>query len=411
MNRSGIKISATVFSLALLLGGGFFFVACDEEPIGIQPSHSGKPDPVSNVTYTSLPGGASLRYTIPDCEDLLYIKAVYTRNGEECESRASIYSDTLLVEGFGDTEPKRINIIAVDRSRNESDPYPIDIVPATPDVFTIAETMEITPDFGGIHIYWDNPNQREISVWLLIEDSINPGEYIPLETFYSSAVKGSVAKRGMDTIPVNIQVFAQDRWENRTEIRNLSITPIFETLFDYNLIIPFHLPGDGPHYNSNIYGSWGAKGLWNNSWGGDHGYSSAGGTGIWPQSLTTDLGQTGKISRLRVHQRMGNYTWKEGNPRKFEVWGRATITNYNDGSWDGWTKMGDFESIKPSGLPFGEYTAEDEAVARDGEDFVFDPSNPPVRFLRFLIKQTWAGGDNWQSSEFEIFGDNRSETF
>jgi len=406
MKIKNIIMNSKYLLITGLLAVGFMW-SCDEEPIGIQPVDNVAPGKVSNVTYRSLPGGASLRYSIPDDEDLLYVKAVYTRNGQECESRASIYADTLLVEGFGDTSPKTIKVIAVDRSRNESEPVSIDIVPETPDIFTIAATMEITPDFGGIHIYWDNPNQREISVWLLIEDSINAGEYVPLETFYSSAVKGSVAKREMDTIPVNIQVFAQDRWGNRCDTRSLTITPIFETLFDYNLIIPFHLPGDGPHYTTNIYGSWGAKGLWNNVWGGDNGYSSQGGTGIWPQSLTTDLGQIGKISRIRVHQRMGSYTWMEGNLRKFEIWGRLTITDYNDGSWDGWTKMGDFESIKPSGLAVGSYTAEDEIIARDGEDFIFDPSNPPIRFMRILVKQTWAGGDNWQSGEIEVFGDNR----
>ena len=393
--------------LLSLLVSGIFWSCGDEEPIGLQPMDKIPPGQVTNVSFHPLPGGASIRYSLPKDEDLLYIKAVYERNSTICESRASIYSDSLLVEGFGDTNPKNIKIIAVDRSKNESTPYLLQITPETPDIFRIAETLEITSDFGGIHLYWDNPNRREISVWLMIEDSVNAGEYYPLETFYSATPRGDVSHRGMDTIPVNVAIFAQDRWENRCEITYHTLTPIFETNFTYSKIIPLTLPGDGPHYNSDHNGSWGLKGLFNNVWGGDNGYSSQGGTGKMPQSVTCDLGQKGKISRIRVHQRMGSYTWQEGNPRKFEVWGRETITDYNDGSWDGWTLLGDFESFKPSGLPFGEYTADDEAVARDGEDFVVDPNKPVVRFIRILVKQTWAGGDNWQSGEIEFFGDNR----
>ncbi|MDR1860707.1 MAG: DUF4959 domain-containing protein [Bacteroidales bacterium] len=402
MSNSLNKIVKVAHSLCVILL--LFFASCKEESVGLQPQHSNKPAPVYNVDYKPRPGGASITYTLPDVADLLYIKAVYERNGQQCESRASIYTDTLLVEGFGDTEPRTINIYAVDRSRNESDPYELTIIPDTPDILRIGESLEISADFGGIHLGWENPNRREISVWLMVEDSINAGEYVPLETFYSAAAKGNVAARGMDTLAVNVSVFVQDRWENRCETQYATITPLYEVLFDYRLITPIELPGDGP---TVVMGSsWFLDGMWNGIWGGDNGYSSRQNTGNWPHSLTCDLGQTGKISRIRIHQRMGNYTWQEGNLRNFEIWGRMDI-NYGDGSWDGWTKLMECESIKPSGLPFGEYTAEDEAIARDGEDFTNDPANPPIRYLRIRVTRTWAGGDSFQCGEMEIFGDNR----
>ncbi|MDR0724958.1 MAG: hypothetical protein LBF59_02980, partial [Prevotellaceae bacterium] len=95
----------------------------------------------------------------------------------------------------------------------------------------------------------------------------------------------------------------------------------------------------------------------------------------------------------------------EGNLRIFEVWGCQTLDP--TGSWDSWTKLMECESVKPSGLPLGENTNEDEAMARDGEDFINSPSNPKVRYIRIKVLRTWAGGDNFQITEIEVFGDNR----
>lgn len=50
---------------------------------------------------------------------------------------------------------------------------------------------------------------------------------------------------------------------------------------------------------------------------------------------------------------------------------------------------------------------EDVAVATNGEDFAFPSSNPKIRYIRIKVTQTWAGGDNFQIMELDIFGDNR----
>src|SRR3546814_4699641 len=45
------------------------------------------------------------------------------------------------------------------------------------------------------------------------------------------------------------------------------------------------------------------------------------------------------------------------NPRRWEVWGSNEPAE--DGSYEGWFKLADCESYKPSGAPVGELTAED----------------------------------------------------
>jgi hypothetical protein len=389
-----------IISTIVILAAVSVWNACNEEPVGQQPTDNISPGAVSGVKVENIPGGANLTYSLPDDEDLLYVKAVYSRKqGEESESRTSLYRDVLKVEGFGDMQPREVRVIAVDRSRNESAPVTVMVEPLEPEVVTIGKTLDLTADFGGVHAYWENKNRAEISVTLLQEnDSLM--EFIPIETFYTSTAEGEGAARGMDTISCRFGVYVQDHWGNRSEVKYYELTPIYEALFDRLKFRDASLPGDGPHFSS-----WPLSRAWDGIWNADQGYSSEAGSGIWPQSVTIDLGVLGQISRIRYHQRMGNSIFAEGNPRIFEVWGCETLDP--TGNWDSWIKLMDCESIKPSGQPMGENTNEDIAVARDGEDFICSPQNPKVRYIRIRVLRTWAGGSNFQLTEIEVFGDNR----
>jgi hypothetical protein len=73
MLLSGVRALAPV---CLILS----FLSCNEEPIGRQPVDGDAPGEVSDVTWYATPGGAVFRYTLPDNRDLLYVKAVYSRD-------------------------------------------------------------------------------------------------------------------------------------------------------------------------------------------------------------------------------------------------------------------------------------------------------------------------------------------
>lgn len=377
---------------------GFIALACKEEPFWQEPVDTRPPGEIANVEVENIPGGAVLRYTLPQDEDLLYVKAVYSlKDGITSEVRASLYNDTLQIQGFGDTAERQVKLIAVDRSRNESQAVEATIAPLEPPVVTIGGTLDLIPDFGGVHAYWQNPSRAEISVVILKED--HNKEYVPLETFYSSVKIGEGAKREMDTIPVNIGAYVQDRWGNRSETKYYTLTPIFETKFDRNKFNAVELPGDQP----SAFG-WVKPRMWDDIMG-DQGYSSPGGSGVWPHSVTIDLGVVVQMSRLRVFQRQGSYVYAEGNPRKFEVWGAEQLDG--SGNWSSWTKLMDCTSVKPSGLPMGQNTDEDVSRAYNGEDFICPVTAPRVRYIRIKVTQTWSGGDNFQISELQFFGDNR----
>lgn len=374
--------------------------ACSEEPIGQQPIDADPPGPVSNVSVENIPGGAVLNYSLPDDEDLLYVKAVYSlKNGVESEARASLYSDTLTIEGFGDTSAREVSLIAVDRSRNESSPVSVTVEPLTPPVVTIGETLDMIADFGGVSAYWTNELRAEVSVVMLMED--NNGEYVPVNTIYSTMVDGTGSYRGLDTITGNFGIYVQDRWENKSEVKYFSLTPLFEKQLDRLKFSEITLPGDEP----SAYG-WTLPHLWDGIVSKNSGFHT-GATGNWPQYVTFDLGVLAKISRVKVFQRTG-YEYRHGNPRNYEFWGCAELTDeILTGGWDGWTLLMECESIKPSGLPLGQTSAEDIAWAAAGEEFINSPYNPKVRYIRLKVTRNWSDGNLFHLTELEFYGDDR----
>ncbi len=385
-------------NILLLIIFCFSAFACEQETYWQQPLDSTAPGPVSGVSVINTPGGAILTYKLPVDEDLLYVKVLYQlKDSKTSEVRASLYTDTLEIEGFGDTSERVVRLYAVDRSRNESPETDATINPLEPPVKTIGKTLQLIPDFGGVHAYWTDSTRAKISAVILKKD--NNDEYAPVGTFYSSVIDGDGAARGMDTIPSDFGVYVQDRWENRSDTLFCNLTPLYETEFDKNKFSAVYLPNDAEEYPG-----WVISNIWDGTTG-NNGFSSTGGTGVWPQSITIDLGVVGQISRITLFQRLEPYIFAEGNLRKFQVWGCVTLDP--SGSWDSWTELMDCTSVKPSGLELGQNSDEDIAVAYDGEDFTCPPTAPKVRYIRILVTQTWAGGDNFQISELNIYGDNR----
>ena len=127
-----------------------------------------------------------------------------------------------------------------------------------------------------------------------------------------------------------------------------------------------------------------------NSWNYAHGYDFN--PSEFPVWFTFDMGQTAQLSRFTSWQRSmgGSYYYRAGAIKEWVVWGRSDLPS-SDGSWDGWTKLADCESIKPSGWPAGSNSEEDITYASKGEEFEFPADIPPVRYIRFKLLSTHDG--------------------
>lgn len=379
---------------------------CEEESIGQFPIDSIPPQPVTNVQVENLPGAVKLTYILPDEEDLLYVKAVYPLSvGGDGESKTSVFSNSMLVKGFGKSQKHTIQLISVDRSRNESEPVWVDIEPLDAPIYEIFENLMVETAFGGFKIHWENPLKEDIIVGVL-EKNDSTEEFNYLENFYSSEVVATNAVRGLDSTNATFGIFIRDVFDNYTDTIFVNIKPFFEQEIPQNEFKGLQLSSffrQHPHGGGMNYMWDGVINVIGNV------FYIFDGNEIMP-FFTIDLGTKTKLSRFRLWQRV-DYLFALHNPKLFEWYGTNDFAAANDAEtlgWEedsAWVKLDRFESMRPSGGQEGDpLTAEDEAYALAGEEFEIPIDAPEIRYLRFKLIKTWSGSTGVHIGELKFWG-------
>lgn len=380
------------------------FMACEEDSRGPLLDDGIPPGPVSNVQVENIAGGATLTYQLPTDNDALYVLAEYTLNsGKSASVKSTVYKNNLNVVGFGDTNAKTIKLYAVDRGENLSDPVEVTINPLTPAVTTIREELIILPDFGGIHLFWENETEAEVAVIVWTPDSLGTLQQIDIR--YSSLLSDHFAIRGYDTEPREFVVTLRDRWDNFSEPLTVTVSPLFEEQLDKDKFTFLALPHDAP----SAWGWVGPRLIDNNIGSGYHsgqGYADPDPLPNYDDivhMITIDLGVTAKLSRFKFWQRQGSWIFRHGNPHFFDIWGAKTLDP--SGTLDGWTKLiENGEVLKPSGLPPGQFSNADKEQAAAGEEFPFALDSEPVRYIRFVSLESWSGAKFIHMMEMDFWG-------
>ena len=375
-----------IFNIIIVLMS-ILWVGCKEEGrIDYIDSSAPAPSQVRDVTVRNTPGGAVLKYKVPDDENLLSVKAIYEiQPGVQRETESSYYKDSLVLEGFGDTRTYDVRLYSIGKNEKASDPLTVQINPTTAPVFLA--TKQLREAFGGVGISIQNPERTNLAV-ILMGDTAQMGYQSYLETFFSSSDRANFTLRGLDTIPCNYSVYLRDRWNNLSDTIEATLTPWFEELIPTDSWREVYLPTDFVHgiTSSNF--------LMRNMWNGETtapmiGFNATNQSPL-PWWVTWDMGITIKLSRLKLWHFV-DYEWTYGNPKKFELWGAENPDP--DGSWEGWTCLGRFECIRPSGS--ASITAEDIEFAKEGFDFEIEVNEfspdpfVPVRYIRYVHVETW----------------------
>lgn len=350
------------------------------------------PAQISDIKVVSTPGGAILTYTLPKDPGLQYVKAVYDiRPGVSMEAKSSIYSDTLMLSGFGDTSQYDIQLYSVGKNERSSAPVTISVKPLLPPVRTVFDSLAIEAAFGGVKMRFKNPREANVAV-ILLADTSGQGFWTELQTFYTRAPQGVLSFRGLPPTEKRFAVYLRDRWDNRSDTLFATLTPFFEEIIPK----PFaavRLPTDTydpvePQYPIE------------RMWDGDIGsiFASKHNT-LTPQWFTVDLGVSVVLSRVRMHQRLPNYTFTGGNVKMYELYGSNDPDP--DGGWNNWHLLGKFSNYQPSGTP----TAEEINAAHVlGEDHDLDFVPPPYRYVRWKTLATYGGGPQVTIAEIFFWG-------
>ncbi len=384
-------------------------VSCEEdlqfrEPIG---GDSSVPSMVSNVTVENLAGKAKLTYTIPKDQNLLYVKAVYTiATGKTLEAQTSYYNNSLIVDGFADTNEHEVQLYTVSRSNIKSNPVTVKVKPLEAPIWKVYKSIQVATAFGGYNLSAANPDTANVSIIVMKKNAFNEFEVDNQKSVFTS-VKDITSKiRGLDTTRYEFKVFVKDRWGNSTDTTSKIVQPLFEAELPSSGFRAFVLPGDAPQVTNGARLEY--------AWDGLLGWPYVSFThqvngGPEPHMITFDTGKLAKMSRIWIRP------FPELDPpqfyylttmKRFEIYGSAnpSLNGALDASW---VLLGSYEVVKPSGTGYGQDTPKDRETAAAGFNWDLDLNAPKVRYIRIRCLENFAGGTAQSINELKVYGDTR----
>lgn len=390
-----------IFSMATILIVVTFWFGCKKEGRIDHINYKGPaPEPISNVKVTPTPGGAILVYEVPEDPNFYYAEAEYEiQPGVYRQAKASYYTDTLKLVGFGDTLSHDVKIYSVSENEKKSESMTITVNPLAPPVQTVFKTITLESTFGGVQIGFENKSKAKLAIEVLV-DSSGLGTWATAQTFYTGAKEGTFTIRGYDTIERKFGVYIRDRWDNKSDTLLKKLTPLFEEEIPKNTWSALKLPTDTWQQAEGYV----IEHLFDNNieFAGIFASTNA---SVLPQWFTLDLGEKVVMSRVTMHHApAGRSHFYDGSAFKVvEIWGS---NNPNpDGSWESWDSLGTFHSFKPSGLPYGQWNDEDSQYGWiQGENFEFDHKLPPYRYIRVKTDETYGSSGQVVISELDVWG-------
>lgn len=414
-----IKLISSLFLFCVV----YAFQGCKEEE-RITYYDSEKPAPMAidpnSVSVENFPGKSIIRYQRPDDENLLYIKAVYeSAPGVVREAKASLYIDTLALEGFGASGDYTAKLYCVGKNEKESEAVSITVSPETPPIVEAFTTINLAAVFGGVKGEYENAYKTEIKA-VLLADTVGNGIYTQLRSYVSNSPNSRFVYTGMKAVETNFALYLQDRYGNRSDTAWFSgITPIFEEEIKSDKWTFYEsLPSDLKNWTEkNSHSNYAPWTMWDGDlaagWGGTYVMDLK--DYLFPYTITTNLGDEYILSRIVIHHwRLNGGGFGGGAPKAFQIYG-SNLDRPGDNLFGGdWELLGNFESEIPSGNESPTQADLDFAVY-DGETFFFEVNdvtpNPfvPTKFMRFRFLGSWDGrgiGDvaNIAIAEIKLFG-------
>ena len=363
------------------------------------------PESVTNISVTPTNGGGVINYSLPTDDDILYVKAVYTNSqGEEVFRVSSKHTSAIEVNGLNQTTPLKVKIYVVDESENSSEAAEIEFTPLKSFIFLVQESIQITPDLGGVKIAWDNIASKTVFVYVHILDGAN--EIIRILS--SNNAQENIFIRGLASTEMTFSTKVEDFDGNITDLEDKGkYTPFFEEKIDkstWSLM-------SGQSINGNAY-----EGRTVNFWDdivdtvetdADNSYFIAtrdnnGGSLNFPLDIVIDFNKNVKIQRFIVWQRAYwyngggvTYHYQEENLKSFNLY--ASTDNQT------WNLLGEFDIGDPRDGA-GNISAAAFQEAIDGHEFSLDNTSDTFRYLKFQITSSYGSTQLLVGSEITLFG-------
>ena len=376
-------------------------ISCsDHEDLETSP-----PGILSNVSVTPTNGGGIISYTLPSDDDILYVKAVYTNSqGAEVFRVSSKHNTSVEITGLSQLTPVKVKLFVVDVNENISETVAIDFTPLESFIFLVQESIQITPDLGGVKITWENIASKTVFVYVHILEGADED----IRILSSNNAQESIFIRGLAPSEISISTKIEDFDGNITELEEKgTYIPLFEEKIDkstWTLV-------SGQSINGNAY-----EGRTVNFWDDvvdtvetdvDNSYFIAtrdnnGGSLNFPLDIVIDLNKNVKIQRFIVWQRAYwyqgggvTYHYQEENIKSFNLYASSDAQT--------WSLLGEFDIGDPRNGA-GEIPAPAFQEAIDGHEFSLENTSEVFRYLKFQITSNYGSTQITVGSEITLFG-------
>jgi hypothetical protein len=206
--------------IVMLILAGMY--SCTEQPrfeIGYNDSKA--PETPSVRTYKPTYGGAVIYFTPPADKDVLTVDASYVNaQGKTVWFSSSYFSDSLSIYGFADASEHIVNVYAVDRAGNKSEPMPVPITPLEPAYTRVARSIVLKAGFLSFFLEWKNEIRQNVNVYLDFTYTQNGEQMEQHRINTSNLAEEQWFIRDLNLTendPVNVKVRVEDSYGNTTE--------------------------------------------------------------------------------------------------------------------------------------------------------------------------------------------------
>jgi len=206
--------------LLIVLIGSIFSCSKNEDV------DSTPPGIITNVSVVPTNGGGIISYTLPSDSDVSYVRAEYTNSqGEDVFRVASKYNTSLEVNGLNQTNPIKVKLYVVDENENISEAVEIEFTPLESFIFLVQQSIEISPDLGGVKITWENIASKTVFVYVHILN----GNDETIRILSSNNAEECLFIRVLEAVEMTFSTKVEDFDGNITDLQIVGdYTPLFE---------------------------------------------------------------------------------------------------------------------------------------------------------------------------------------
>jgi hypothetical protein len=359
---------------------------------------------VDSVTPTN--GGGIISYTLPNDDDILYVRAEYTNsNGVDVSRASSSYNNSIEIDGLNQTTALTITLYVVDENYNQSAPIYVELVPLESFIYLVQESIEVNTDLGGFRINWENVQSKTVYVFV----HINNGTEEEIRILSSNNSSESIAVRGLPSEEITISTRIEDFDENSTTLEEKgTLTPLFEQVIDkstWTLVASQSVDGNAWEGASVNFWDDVIDTTNNNS---DNSYFMIwrdlnGGSLNWPLDLVIDLNKNVKVTRFTVWQRAYWYNGPSDIPYYYQEENMKSFTMYASNDAQVWEELGQFDIGDPRDSE-GNIPQSALDSAANGHEFELDEVSESFRYLKFSVTSNYGSEAYVNGSEITMYG-------